>query len=294
MAMRVSDAFSQRIFLRDLQRVNSRLDEALARVSSGKRVRFASDDPQAAAELVRIADESRDLTARRQALSLVRPWLQQTERALTDISEGLRTAQTQAIAASNGTVTGANMQAVATQIEGIRSELRKLANTQISGRYIFSGTAFTTPPFDANGTYQGNQESFEVALDGERLPLNFPGDVVFGEEGVGGPLAILEDLETALRAGDRAGVQATLDGLEQAIADNSTLLARIGNRSKSLEDADFRLQDKQLATASRASDLGAADMAEAISDVQRFQTGYQATLAAGARVFGPTFFDYLG
>ena len=42
--MRVSDAFTQRTFLRDLGRVKQQLNNALARASSGHRVRYASDD----------------------------------------------------------------------------------------------------------------------------------------------------------------------------------------------------------------------------------------------------------
>ena len=121
-----------------------------------------------------------------------------------------------------------------------------------------------------------------------------PGNELFGEMGVGGPMQILADLEEAFHDSDTDRVQALLDELRDAIASNAAMLSRIGNRRKALEDADVRLQDRQLSVQRRVADLGSADMAEAMSDVQKFQTGYQATLAAGSRLFGPTFFDYLG
>jgi len=40
--------------------------------------------------------------------------------------------------------------------------------------------------------------------------------------------------------------------------------------------------------------VAAADLAQAISDATRFSRTHEATLAAGARLYGPTFFDYLG
>ena len=44
---------------------------------------------------------------------------------------------------------------------------------------------------------------------------------------------------------------------------------------------------------SRANDIGSADMAQTVSDVAKYTQGHEATLAAGARLYGSTFFDYL-
>jgi flagellar hook-associated protein 3 FlgL len=292
--MRVSDSFSQHTFQRDLARTRARLDNAMQRVSSGLRVRYASDDSPAAAELLRLADESQRLTSRRQSLSQARPWLQQAEQAITQVSESLTRARTVAIQVANGTLQGDNRAAAAAEISGLRDKLDGLAASRIGGRYIFSGTLTTTAPFDAAGAYQGNDSSIEVPLDDQNVAINFPGDLLFGEDGVGGPRDLLARLEAAMTADDQQAIQDLLTPLGDAINSNAVLLAQVGNRSKALEDADLRLQDKQLASSQRAADLGSADMAEALSDMARFQTGYEATLAAGARLFGPNFFDYIG
>ncbi len=292
--MRVSDAFTQRTFLRDLGRVKQQMNGAMARVSSGYRVRYASDDSQAAGELLRIADESRKLATRREVLSQARPWLQLSEQAVTELSKILRTAQDLGIQGASETLQQENRNAIAAQVSGLREQLDGLTNLRISGRYIFSGSLTTTPPFDSAGTYQGNSDGIEMLLDEQSQTINLPGDEVFGEEGVGGPRELLKTLEESLLAGDTSAIQNVLQPIRDAIAQNTALIARVGNRSKALEDADARLQDRQLAVSQRAADLGSADMAEALSDVQRFQTGYQATLAAGSRLFGPNFFDYLG
>ena len=292
--MRVSDAFTQRTFLRDLGRVKEQLNSALARASSGHRVRYASDDSQAAGELLRLADETRKLKARRDVISLATPWVSGSEAAVSNLERILITARDLAIQGASDTMQQENRDAIAEQVLGLRKQLEGLTETRVSGRYIFSGTLTTTPPFDANGVYQGNSESIETLLDEQTEAINLPGDEVFGEEGVGGPRELLRSLEAALRGGDTTAIQGLTEPLGDAIAANSTLLARVGNRSKAFADADARLGDQQLAVAQRASDLGAADLAEALSDIQKFQTGYQATLAAGSRLFGPNFFDYLG
>jgi flagellar hook-associated protein 3 FlgL len=292
--MRVSEAFSQRTFIRDLGRVRARLDEAMARVSSGLRIRHASDDSQAAAELMKIADESQRLAMRRQVLSQARPWLQLSEQAVTELENILITANQLTIQGASETLQQANRDAIAEQVAGLRNQLRSLTNLRIGGRYVFSGTLTDVAPYDSAGTYQGNGEQIEFPLDDGREALNLIGSSIFGEEGVGGPMELLRSLEAALRSGDVAALQALTTPMRDAISENSAMVARVGNRRKSLEDSDLRLQDRQLTTTRRAADLGSADMAQALSDVQQFQTGYQATLAAGARLFGPSFFDYIG
>jgi len=291
---RISDAFSQRVFLRNLRRNRAALDEALARTSSGMRVRYPSDDPEAAAEMIRLQEEMQQLAMRQRGISQARPWLQLLEEAATDLGDILTAALQYAVQGSSDTLDDGQYEALAEQVSGLRSQLMSLTQLKISGRYVFSGTMTDTEPFDDEGHYQGNDHEIEIHLDAEDVTINVPGNELFGEMGVGGPMQILADLEEAFHDSDTDRVQALLDELRDAIASNAAMLSRIGNRRKALEDADVRLQDRQLSVQRRVADLGSADMAEAMSDVQKFQTGYQATLAAGSRLFGPTFFDYLG
>ncbi len=302
--MRVSQAYTQDIFLRNLRKVKAQLDEALARSSSGKRVRFASDDPAAAGELLRLADEAQKLTARQHGLSQARPWLQLTEQAVTELSTVLISAQQTAIQGASETMKPEQMKALAEAIRGLRQQVSGLTELRVSGRFIFSGTQTTTNPYDAAGVYQGNDRRIEVPIDDVTVAISLPADDVFGEitnpgdattpPAGTGAMGVLAQLEWAMDHGDQAMVRSLLDPLRNVITDNSAMLAHIGTQRKILEDGDLRLADRRLAVESRAADLGAADMAEALSDVAMFQTNYSVTLQAGAQLYGPNFFDYLG
>jgi flagellar hook-associated protein 3 FlgL len=292
--MRVSQMFSHQSFLRNLDLARRQRDEALARISSGRDVRFASDDPEAAGELVRLADEAQQLAMRRRGISQARPWLEQTEHALTEMGTILTRAHTYAVQASSETLQQSQLDALAETVAGLRSDLGALANQRISGKYIFSGTRTDVPPFDAAGTYQGNDREIELPIDEGRVAINISGLELFGEMGDGGPQDLLRQLEEGLRAGDVTAIQNLVGELKDAVSGNATNLARIGVRRSALEDGDTRLQARELRVARRASELADTDMAAAISDAERFETSYQATLAAGSRLFGPTFFDYIG
>ncbi len=292
--MRIADGQNQAGFLRNLQRVKVEMNDALARMYTGKRVRFASDDPNASAELMRLQESVQKLEARGRGISQSRAWLELTEQAISEMQKILTKARTLAVQASSDLSQGQGYEAIANSVSGLRSQLRGLADYRVSGNYIFSGTMTNTPPFNAAGAYQGNQGKIEIPLDEGSVQINFAGDEIFGQAGSGGPVDLLERFENALRAGDSVAVKAIIDDFDTALTNNSTLIARVGSRRALLEDSDIRIKNRKVEIAARAADLGSADMAKAISDVQRLNTNYQATLAAGSRLFGPNFFDYLG
>lgn len=291
--MRVSEVFSQRIYLRNLKEAKQNLDEALLRMSTGRRVRYGSDDPSAAAEVVRLADEAAKVARRREGISVTRPWLEETETAISQLGTSLSKVWNLAIEGASSTRTDDDRRILAQQVAEERKAVDGLSKTRIAGRYIFSGTLTDTPPFDDAGNYQGNDGIIRIPTDQIDIQVNIPGDEIFGTAATG-PRKLLADVEAALRSGTVADVQALIEPLRQAIVDNSANLARVGNYSKALEDADLRMSDRQGMIRARASDVAAADMAEAISDSARYSQTHQATLAAGARLYGPTFFDYLG
>ncbi|MDQ7007262.1 MAG: hypothetical protein Q9Q40_08520 [Acidobacteriota bacterium] len=293
MTLRVSDSQAQQDFLRNLRRVRADMFDALDRMNSGKRIRYASDDPYASSALMRLQEDAQLLEARRRGISQSRAWLELSEQGVSQMGDVLNRGLTYALQASSETNQQSGLDAIAEQVSGLINQVRTLANYRVSGNYIFSGTMTDRPPYDDTGAYQGNDSAIRIPLDGQNLEINFTADELFGVSGVSGPLELLERFEAALQAGDTDAIQGMVEEFRDAGKQNTTILARIGTRRRLLEEADIRIQNKQLEISERAAELGSADMAEAISDATRLQTGYQATLAAGARIFGPSFFDYL-
>ncbi|UCF66056.1 MAG: hypothetical protein JSV80_09610 [Acidobacteriota bacterium] len=292
--MRISQAFTQRLFLEGLERTRTDLQEAMGRMASGRRVRYGSDDPQVVGEIVRLSEQIQQLAARRRSIIFATPWLETTEQAISEVGRSLESALVIAVDGASEDLDQTGRDALADSVLGLRQSLEGLASRRLSGRYMFSGTQTDRPPFDVAGAYQGNGDAIEIHLDGKRLAINVPGDRAFGELGVGGPIEVLDQLEQALRAGDTDAVHALIDPLQSAVGDNSALLAEIGVRRQQLEDADLRLTDLETTLKIQRAELADADIAEALSDVQRLEAQYQATLVAGTRLFGGSFFDYIG
>ena len=71
---------------------------------------------------------------------------------LEEASDMLAEARALTLQALNGTLNQTDRSLIADQIESIAESLVSIGNTQLSDRYLFSGTAVDTRPFEIVGS----------------------------------------------------------------------------------------------------------------------------------------------
>ena len=108
------------------------------RLSTGKRVLKASDDPVAASLHEASRNRSARIEADLRALDASRTSLQQAEAGLAESGELMTRMKELFIAAGNGAYTDAEREDIARQLEGLREQLIAVANrTDSNGRTLF-------------------------------------------------------------------------------------------------------------------------------------------------------------
>jgi flagellar hook-associated protein 3 FlgL len=175
---RISTAQSFDAGVDRLQRRQSELADAQERLTSGKRVSKASDDPTAAARAERaLATEARSQASQR-ALEASRNAMTLTESALADAGELMQQAHEALVAAGNASYSDAERAGVAERLAGIRQQLLSIANRRDGdGGHLFGGQGSSQPPFiDAPGgvSFRGTAGVIQVASD-EPLPRSIDG-----------------------------------------------------------------------------------------------------------------------
>lgn len=154
--MRIATSNSYEAGLGTLTQRQTELAQSQERLTSGKRVARASDDPAAAARAERaLAREMRSQTSQR-AVDASRSAMEQTEGAIADGTELLQDARELLVAAGNAAYGDAERQALSARLRGIREQLFAVANrSDGAGSYVFGGQAASAPPFvDAPGGVQ--------------------------------------------------------------------------------------------------------------------------------------------
>jgi flagellar hook-associated protein 3 FlgL len=176
--MRITSANTYETSIDNLQRRQQELQLAQDRLTSGKRVARASDDPAAAARIERALAASARADANQRGLEAGRNAMQQTEAALGNATELMQQARELVVAAGNGSYTDAERANLGARIAGLRDQLLAIANRgDGAGGYLFGGQGSAMPPFvDAPGgvLFRGASGSTE-AQAGELVPMTLDG-----------------------------------------------------------------------------------------------------------------------
>jgi len=218
-------------------------NDVYMRLSAGKSLLRASDDPKAATDAVKYQDALAKLEMFRSARSDARSALEHEDNILSSVGNLLTTNLTEKIvAAKSDTWSDEDRAALGKEIAGIRANLLDLANTRDgNGRYIFSGFKTDTPAFTDAGVYQGgSQVRKQTIADDSDMPVSHLGNEVFGdifsildkavEELTRDPI-VKEDLDDALSAASLA--------VEDGIKRLGKTQAELGTNMQQLDALDL-------------------------------------------------------
>ena len=176
--MRITTANAFETAVDNLQRRQQELQLAQDRLTSGKRVARASDDPAAAARIERALATSARADANQRGLEASRNAMQQTEGALGNATEAMQQVRELLVAAGNGSYSDAERAHLGARIRGLREQLLSIANRgDGAGGYLFGGQGSAQPPFvDGVGgvVFRGAGGQTEVAAD-DLLPMTLDG-----------------------------------------------------------------------------------------------------------------------
>jgi flagellar hook-associated protein 3 FlgL len=305
MRVTVANAFESSIA--NLQRRQQDLSESQKRLTSGKRVEVASDDPVGAARAERALASMVRSEANQRALETSRNVMQQAEAALGDSVELMQQAREMVVNAGDASYDDKNRKTLANALDGLRKQLLSVANrTDGAGGYLFAGQGADSPPFDykepANpppiGTprevvYRGTGGQSNAPSD-EPLPLSVDGEQTW--------LSIFSALKTAIvnlntenRSGEKINADATTDlkSIDTALNNLLTQRAAAGETLNRTDSVETRISATKLAAQTERSNAEDLDMVQAISEFQNKQSGYDAALKSYSLVQKLSLFQYL-
>ena len=178
--MRVTSQYLMNNFKSDQQKVNQELKRVTEQISSGKKIQQSHENPGIYDDTLRLDAQINDLQSVQQRAGKAKNFTTATDDALQDFTDSLRTFKNRVLSAVNDAVNSDNREAIAQELEEEKAHMMRLANTQIGGEYLFSGSATSVKPIDENGHYQGNGNKIEAVIgEGVRTPYNIDGVSLF-------------------------------------------------------------------------------------------------------------------
>jgi flagellar hook-associated protein 3 FlgL len=290
MGMRVSTTGLFHSANRRLMDNLQKLYEVQEEVSSGKKLLRPGDNPAAFSRVMGYKSVQSAMEQYERNISSSRGYLAEAESSLQTVSNLLARAKELAMQGASGGLNAETLAGLTEEVSGIYDQVVSLANARYSGggiegaRYLFSGFRSDSPAFTDAGVYQGDDGEYTVEVAaGESVTVGMSGDRVF--QGDVDIFAVLQNLETALGAGDSDGVQATLDDLDRAIGQVSKHMAQIGGRVNRLDQTEARMDESWLTLETLVSDEEDLDLIQAASELTYYETVLEASVLSTQRIF---------
>jgi len=174
----------------NLGTITENLYKANRVVATGKRITGLSDDPVGLTQVLNIKSTLSNIDQLGRNIDLGKSWLIASESALSHVQNLISEARVLCVQMTTGTMGAAQRASAAETVQNMLEEIVSLANTEVSGRYIFAGSKTSTAPFTlalANNdvTYNGDNNAFTVKIDRDAtVQAGSDGEDVFWDETV--------------------------------------------------------------------------------------------------------------
>jgi flagellar hook-associated protein 3 FlgL len=273
----------------NLSNCTQEMNKANEIVSTGKRINNLSDDPVGLTQALNVRSAISNLEQMQRNISRGNSWLASSESALTHVEDIISDTKALCVQMATATTGSAQRLSAAGTVQNMLDEIISLANTNVAGSYIFSGSKTDRTPFSDNGTYNGNSNAFTVKIGKDAtVEVGSDGDAVFGNI-----FSTMADLKTALETNDVGGIQDAMSNLDEHFDDISAKISDVGSKMNRMDVKEKILQDINLANTDRLSKIEDADMAEAIMELKAREFTYQAALSSSAKLMTLTLMDYM-
>lgn len=292
--MRVTHSTISTTVLAGLQGNINRLGETQQRMSTGKQISRPSDAPAGAVAAMELRTNMANNRQYARNADDGIGWLDAVEGALTSTLEQVNRARSlvqQGMSTVNSG-SAASREALAVELESLRSSMIGVANTTYLDRPVFGGTTAGKLALAADGSYAGDDGAvLRTVGNNTKVRVDMSGEEVFGT-GPAQLFTVMGNLADKMRT-DPAGLAADLARLDTAISTVQTGLSSVGARYNQVERSRQAADDMVFNLTKSLSDIEDIDLPKTITDLSLQQTAYQAALAAGARVMQTSLIDFL-
>ena len=272
-----------------LANVAEELNNANLIVTTGKRINKLSDDPVGVTQGLNIKAALANIEQLGRNISLGNLWLAASESAMSQTQGIVSELKALSVQMASATTDAAQRNSAAQIVQNMLAEIVTLANTDVSGRYIFGGTKTDAAPFSQNGTYSGNNDAFTIK-SGKNATIEVGSD---GSAAFGTLFTTLSAFQTALETNDVSGIQNAMTGLDTNFDAISEKISYVGAQMRRIEVKGEILENMNLSNTERLSEVEDADITEAVMNLKSVEFAYQATLASSARVMSLSLVNYL-
>jgi len=295
--MRVTESSIASSFLFNIGETNQRITQEQTELATGKSVNTVSDNPQAANTILRLKALVSNNNQFQQNNTAAQSRAQAMESAMDGFTTIMINLKGILAQATNGSLTSADQQTYADQVDQLLGQAVDIANTQSNGIYIFGGTNTLQQPITlaADGSSvtanpNGITGSIKVPVnEGINQVVNLDGQQAFQGTAI---FNLMIQVRDELNSGQSpttaqaASVDTYVDSIANATGKAGAIMQNLDANDTMLTNQQTQL--KKLLSVQQDSDIAAVTL-----KMNQDQLDLQAALSSGASVLPDTLLNFL-
>ena len=288
--MRVTNSMMTTTVKRNLFRQAERLANKQEIMSSGKRINRPSDDPLGYGKILDYRKTLSSLDQYDRNIQNAKNRIEFLETTLEGVDELIVDAKNWAVNQSGSETM--DREAAITSVQNLRDQLVQLGNSKMGNVYVFAGFQSLTPPFDASGTYSGDDGYYSVmTADSMEMQVEADGSRVF--QGAEDVFDALDQLLVGLQTDDATLIRGQIDRFDQAKGQVEVVRAESAAKYEQLELAEQQTAKLKLTFEEMMDSTEKANVEETIIDFNNQELAYEMSLNAAAKIIQPTLMQFL-
>jgi flagellar hook-associated protein 3 FlgL len=287
--MRITNQMTANTVTAQLRRQTELMAKTQEQIITGKRINRASDDPAGTTRVLSYRHTISNIEQYNENISSGKLHIDTLDNVLEMVTQLVREAEE--IAYDTAPAMRAEL---AVDVATIREQIFQMANYQIDGKYVFSGDASSTAPYNSTTwLYNGDNGTKDVIIgDNIQTGITVEGEAIFGPDG-NNIFDILNDLEAALTLPDPTAIESQIARLDTAEDRITSVRAQNAGVHKRLEATENHYTYFKQNVHEMLTNTEDADVAEAIINFKVQQTTYESTLATSSMILQKSLIDFL-
>lgn len=306
--MRISTNMVNADFLNNLATTTNKVQNTMNQLASLKEVNKSSDNPLLVSKILDLNVSISQNSSYAMTISDAKDWTTTQDGALQLVEKSMNNIRNIIVSVNNsGSLTDSEYKAYKSELQQEIGTVVDAMNTNYDGRYIFSGSKTTEPPFevtkDANGEinglkYNGDETNLPREIsNGVSINLLTNGNSVMNAQGAGKDLGtFFNELVADLDKHDEASIAdlskklGEVDVFKNNVVNYNTRIGAIENRIDAAKD---RNDSEKITLKNTLSTRQDVDIAQKYMEYQNQMLAYKSTLAMGTKIMQTTVLDYM-
>ena len=280
---------------------NQNIQETQSRISTGKNLLRASDDPVAAANISVAKDKLKDLAQFEKNIDKATGRLELCEVSITEMQNICTRIYELSLMSANDTYNASDRATVKAEIQSLKEMMIALANTKdMNGDAVFAGYKSNIIPFvaDNSGTvaFYGNQGTSMLQIsETQKTATTINGSDAFmrisTDNGYRDIFSIVDDITTALDA--NTVNKTAINDIQDAADHFGIKMTEIGSLINVSDKQKSVIEKRIQAVTEDLSTMEDADLAQLVSTLQNLLLTRDASQQSFALIGQQSLFDYI-